>query len=135
MIRTVSATRYVAPLRQGGSLPALVEADDESLYVLKFTGAGQGPKALIAELVAGEIGRAGEPRRFRERCIGGPHRLYQGEFEYSDEQDGEERRASDHSTDSWKKAMKSLLSARDARQQDSRPVAAEMKSRVCQPAR
>ena len=58
MIRTVSATRYVTPLRQGGSLPALVEADDESLYVLKFTGAGQGPKALIAELVAGEIGRA-----------------------------------------------------------------------------
>jgi hypothetical protein len=57
MIRTVTATRYVTPLRQGGSLPALVEADDESLYVMKFTGAGQGPKALIAELVAGEIGR------------------------------------------------------------------------------
>jgi hypothetical protein len=58
MIRTVRATRYITPLRQGGSLPALVEAEDESLYVMKFAGAGQGPKALIAELVAGEIGRA-----------------------------------------------------------------------------
>lgn len=58
MIRTVTATRYVMPFRQGGSVPALVEADDESLYVLKFSAAGQGPKALIAELVAGEIGRA-----------------------------------------------------------------------------
>ena len=58
MIRTVSATRYVTPLRQGGSLPALIEADDGSLYVMKFAGAGQGPKALIAELVAGQIGRA-----------------------------------------------------------------------------
>ena len=50
-------TRYVTPLREGGSLPALVEADDEFLYVLKFRGAGQGIKALIAELVAGEIAR------------------------------------------------------------------------------
>ncbi len=58
MIRTVLATRYVAPLREGGSLPGLVEADDDGLYVLKFRGAGQGPRALIAELVAGEIGRA-----------------------------------------------------------------------------
>lgn len=58
MIRAVTATRYVTPFRQGGSVPALVEADDESLYVLKFSAAGQGPKALIAELVAGEIGRA-----------------------------------------------------------------------------
>lgn len=57
-IRTVCATRYVTPLREGGSLPAIVEADDDGLYVLKFRGAGQGPKALIAELVAGEIGRA-----------------------------------------------------------------------------
>ena len=55
---TVEATRYVAPLREGGSLPALIEADDDGLYVLKFRGAGQGPKSLIAELVAGEIGRA-----------------------------------------------------------------------------
>jgi hypothetical protein len=55
--RTVTATRYVTPLREGGSLPALVEADDDGLYVLKFRGAGQGPKALVAELVAGEIGR------------------------------------------------------------------------------
>ncbi|HEU0202630.1 MAG TPA: HipA family kinase, partial [Burkholderiaceae bacterium] len=52
------ATRYVMPLREGGSLPAVVEADDDGLYVLKFRGAGQGPKALIAEWVAGEIARA-----------------------------------------------------------------------------
>src|SRR5215212_8306663 len=57
-IRTVTATRYVTPLREGGSLPAIVEADDDGLYVLKFRGAGQGAKALVAELVAGEIGRA-----------------------------------------------------------------------------
>ena len=57
-LRTVKATRYVTPLREGGSLPAVVEADDDGLYVLKFRGAGQGPKALIAELVAGELGRA-----------------------------------------------------------------------------
>jgi hypothetical protein len=56
--RSVTATRYVAPLKEGGSLPAIVEADDDGLYVLKFRGAGQGPKALVAELVAGEIGRA-----------------------------------------------------------------------------
>ncbi|TMD62227.1 MAG: aminotransferase class I and II [Chloroflexi bacterium] len=58
MLRTLTATRYVTPLREGGSLPAIVEADDDGLYVLKFRGAGQGPKALIAELVAGEIARA-----------------------------------------------------------------------------
>ncbi len=58
MLRTVAATRYVTPLREGGSLPAIVEADDCGLYVLKFRGAGQGPLALVAELVAGEIGRA-----------------------------------------------------------------------------
>ncbi len=57
-VRTVRATRYVTPLREGGSLPAIVEADDDGMYVLKFRGAGQGPKALIAELVAGEIARA-----------------------------------------------------------------------------
>jgi hypothetical protein len=57
-VRTVIATRYVAPLREGGSLPAIVEADDDGMYVLKFHGAGQGPKALIAELVAGELARA-----------------------------------------------------------------------------
>jgi hypothetical protein len=57
-IRTVTATRYVTPLREGGSLPAIVEADDDGMYVLKFRGAGQGSKALIAELVAGEIARA-----------------------------------------------------------------------------
>ena len=57
-MRTVTATRYVTPLREGGSLPAVVEADDDGLYVLKFRGAGQGAKALIAELVAGEIARA-----------------------------------------------------------------------------
>ncbi|MGC2620660.1 MAG: HipA family kinase [Acidobacteriaceae bacterium] len=58
MLRTVHATRYVLPLREGGSLPAIVEADDLGLYVVKFRGAGQGPLALIAELIAGEIGRA-----------------------------------------------------------------------------
>jgi hypothetical protein len=58
VIRTVNATRYVTPLREGGSLPAVVEADDEGLYVLKFQGAGQGPKALVAELIAGELARA-----------------------------------------------------------------------------
>ena len=58
MLRTLTATRYVTPLREGGSLPAIVEADDDGLYVLKFRGAGQGAKALIAELVAGEIARA-----------------------------------------------------------------------------
>ena len=57
-LRTVMATRYVTPLREGGSLPAIVEADDDGMYVLKFRGAGQGPNALIAELVAGEIARA-----------------------------------------------------------------------------
>jgi hypothetical protein len=58
MLRTVHATRYVLPLREGGSLPAIVEADDSGLYVVKFRGAGQGVLALIAELLAGEIGRA-----------------------------------------------------------------------------
>lgn len=58
MLRTVKATRYVLPLREGGSLPAIVEADDLGLYVVKFRGAGQGILSLIAELIAGEIGRA-----------------------------------------------------------------------------
>lgn len=57
-MRTVSVTRYVTPLREGGSLPAIVEADDDGMYVLKFRGAGQGRKALIAELVGGELARA-----------------------------------------------------------------------------
>ncbi len=57
MLRTINATRYVLALREGGSLPAIVEADDLGLYVVKFRGAGQGPLALVAELVAGEIGR------------------------------------------------------------------------------
>jgi hypothetical protein len=56
-IRSVNVTRYATPLREGGSLPAIVEADDLFLYVLKFRGAGQGQKALIAELVGGEIAR------------------------------------------------------------------------------
>ena len=58
MLRTVQTIRYVLALREGGSLPAIVEADDLGLYVVKFRGAGQGPLALVAELVAGEIGRA-----------------------------------------------------------------------------
>src|ERR1700735_2562878 len=57
-MRTVQTIRYVLPLREGGSLPAIIEADDLGLYVVKFRGAGQGPLALVAELVAGEIGRA-----------------------------------------------------------------------------
>jgi len=56
-LRSVNVMRYVTPLREGGSLPAIVEADDEFLYVLKFRGAGQGVKALIAELIGGEIAR------------------------------------------------------------------------------
>jgi len=57
-LRTVNVTRYVTPLREGGSLPAIAEADDGFLYVLKFSGAGQGAKALVAELIGGEIARA-----------------------------------------------------------------------------
>ncbi|MEO5942714.1 MAG: HipA family kinase [Ferruginibacter sp.] len=57
-LRSVIVTRYVAPLREGGSLPAIAEADDGFMYVLKFRGAGQGRKALIAELIGGEIARA-----------------------------------------------------------------------------
>lgn len=56
-LRTVNVTRYVTPLREGGSLPAIVEADDGFLYVLKFRGAGQGARALIAELIGGELAR------------------------------------------------------------------------------
>jgi hypothetical protein len=57
MIRTITATEYVTPLREGGSLPAIVAGDDDGTYVLKFRGAGQGARALIAELVSGEVGR------------------------------------------------------------------------------
>ncbi|WP_328796952.1 HipA family kinase [Luteimonas deserti] len=56
-MRAVEATRYVTPLREGGSLPAVVEADDDGMYVMKFRGAGQGAKALVAELVGGEFAR------------------------------------------------------------------------------
>lgn len=56
-LRTVNVTRYVMPLREGGSLPAIAEADDEFLYVLKFRGAGQGIKALVAELLGAELAR------------------------------------------------------------------------------
>ena len=56
-IRKVNVTRYITPLREGGSLPAIAEADDGFLYVLKFRGAGQGPKALIADLIGGEVAR------------------------------------------------------------------------------
>lgn len=61
-MRTVTATRYVTPLREGGSLPAIVEADDAGLYVLKFRGAGQGVNALVAELIAGAIAQAAQLR-------------------------------------------------------------------------
>ncbi len=57
-LRTVRCLRYVTPLREGGSLPAIVEADDDGMYVVKFRGAGQGPKALVAELIAAGIGHA-----------------------------------------------------------------------------
>lgn len=57
-LRTVNVIRYVTPLREGGSMPAIAEADDEFFYVVKFRGAGQGKKALIAELIGGEIARA-----------------------------------------------------------------------------
>lgn len=56
-LRTVNVLRYLTPLREGGSLPAIAEADDDFLYVLKFRGAGQGTKALIAELIGGELAR------------------------------------------------------------------------------
>jgi hypothetical protein len=62
MLRKVTATRYVTPLREGGSLPGLVEADDDGLYVVKFRAAGQGLKALVAEVIVGELARiAGLP--------------------------------------------------------------------------
>ena len=57
-LRRVAATRYATALREGGSLPGLVEADDDGLYVVKFTGAGQGPAALVSEVVVGELARA-----------------------------------------------------------------------------
>jgi HipA-like protein len=57
-LRTVRATKYVTPFREGGSLPGLVEADDDGLYVVKFHGAAQGPRALVAEVLAGELARA-----------------------------------------------------------------------------
>jgi hypothetical protein len=56
-LRSVDAIRYVTPLREGGSLPGLVEADDDGLYVVKFRGAGQGPRALVAEVIVGELAR------------------------------------------------------------------------------
>ena len=57
-LRAVRATKYVTPFREGGSLPGLVEADDDGLYVVKFHGAAQGPRALVAEVIAGELARA-----------------------------------------------------------------------------
>ena len=57
MLRQITAIRYVTPLREGGSLPGVVEADDQGTYVVKFRGAGQGPKALVAEVISGELGR------------------------------------------------------------------------------
>lgn len=57
-LRTVTATKYLTPFREGGSLPGLVEAEDDGLYVVKFRGAAQGPRALVAEVIAGELGRA-----------------------------------------------------------------------------
>ena len=62
MLEHVTVTRYVTPLREGGSLPAIVEADNLGTYVMKFRGAGQGPLALVAEIIAGELAR--------KRCSG-----------------------------------------------------------------
>src|ERR1700761_8327087 len=59
-LREVAATRYVTPLREGGSLPGLVEADDDGLYVAKFRGAGQGLRALVAEVIVGELARGAD---------------------------------------------------------------------------
>src|SRR3954462_14210829 len=61
-MRTITATHYVTPLREGGSLPAIVEGDDDGTYVLKFRGAGQGHRALVAELVSGDLARLLGPR-------------------------------------------------------------------------
>ncbi|MFE6486854.1 HipA family kinase, partial [Streptomyces sp. NPDC057757] len=58
MLKEVSATHYLTPLREGGSLPGLVEADDLGTYVVKFTGSAQGTKALVAEVIVGELARA-----------------------------------------------------------------------------
>src|ERR1700744_4823172 len=58
MLRSVTVTRYVTPRREGGSLPGLMEADDDGLYVVKFRAAGQGLKALVAEVIVGELARA-----------------------------------------------------------------------------
>ena len=68
-MRTVAATRYVTPLREGGSLPAIVEADDSGLYVVKFRAAGHGVKALVAEMVSGELARAAGLRVPEIVCI------------------------------------------------------------------
>ena len=57
-MRTITVNRYVTPLREGGSMPAIVEGDDLGTYVLKFRGAGQGVRALLAEIIAGGIARA-----------------------------------------------------------------------------
>lgn len=58
MLNEVTATRYIAPLRSGGSVPGVVEADDLGTYVVKFTGSAQGRKALVAEVIVGELARA-----------------------------------------------------------------------------
>lgn len=65
MLTEVAVTRYITPLREGGSLPGLVEADDLGTYVMKFTGAGQGRKTLVAEVVCGELAHAARPARAR----------------------------------------------------------------------
>ena len=63
MLEHVTVTRYVTPLREGGSLPAIVEADNLGTYVMKFRGAGQGPLALVAEIIAGSRASSGPPAR------------------------------------------------------------------------
>jgi hypothetical protein len=78
-LRPVAPIRYVMPLREGGSLPGLVEADDDGLYVIKFRGAGQGLPALVAEVIVGELARrlgllVPELRRARPRDPAPDHR-------------------------------------------------------------
>ena len=87
MIRTVSATRYVAPLREGGSLPGIVEADDLGTYVCKFRGAGQGLKVLVAEVVVGELARRlgiAHPRPGRRRARPRRSARYEADEEVQD---------------------------------------------------
>lgn len=73
-LRTVNVTRYITPLREGGSLPPLTEADDDFKYVVKFRGAGHGVKALISELIGGAVAKL---LKLRGNCTTGDSRAFQ----------------------------------------------------------